>query len=56
MGVGGRFSVLSAVGLVPLAINQIDIRHLLLGARQAKQDTHQILISKNSAYQYALVR
>lgn len=56
LGVGGRFSVLSAVGLVPLAINQIDICRLLSGARQAKQDTHQMLISKNSAYQYALVR
>ena len=35
--VGGRFSVLSPVGLVPLAMAGIDIRTLLAGAREIKQ-------------------
>lgn len=34
-GVGGRFSVLSAVGLVPLALAGIDINELCRGARQS---------------------
>jgi len=32
-GVGGRFSVLSAVGLVPAALTGMDVRSLLAGAR-----------------------
>ena len=35
--VGGRFSVLSTVGLVPLALCGIDIKALLLGAHHVKQ-------------------
>lgn len=37
LNVGGRFSVLSAVGLVPLAIVGVDIDALLSGARRVKQ-------------------
>jgi len=35
--VGGRFSVLSVVGLIPLALCGIDIKALLLGASQVKK-------------------
>lgn len=37
LNVGGRFSVLSAAGLVPLALSGIDIRLLLQGAREVKE-------------------
>ncbi len=36
--VGGRFSVLSTVGLVPLALMGVDIKKLLLGAKNIKDD------------------
>jgi glucose-6-phosphate isomerase len=36
--VGGRYSVLTAVGLVPLAIAGIDVEELLNGALQAQED------------------
>jgi glucose-6-phosphate isomerase len=36
-GVGGRFSVLSVVGLVPLALCGVDIKSLLSGALEVKQ-------------------
>ncbi len=36
-GISGRFSVLSAVGLVPLALVGVDIKALLLGANQIKE-------------------
>jgi glucose-6-phosphate isomerase len=37
-GVGGRYSVFSAVGLAPLALSGIDIVRLLAGAREAQED------------------
>ncbi|MBR3319970.1 glucose-6-phosphate isomerase [Candidatus Saccharibacteria bacterium] len=36
-GVGGRYSVLSPVGLFPLAVSGCDIDRLLVGARQCKE-------------------
>ncbi|MDK2047658.1 glucose-6-phosphate isomerase [Aliarcobacter butzleri] len=45
--VGGRFSVFSAVGLVPLAILGIDIDALLLGAKKVRDD----FFSKGEAYE-----
>ncbi|MDR1296412.1 MAG: glucose-6-phosphate isomerase [Deltaproteobacteria bacterium] len=37
-GVGGRFSVFTAVGLAPLALAGVNIRELLLGAAKATED------------------
>lgn len=54
--VGGRFSVLSNAGLVPLALCGIDIQGLLSGAKSikddffAKNETYQILMTKASHY------
>ena len=48
--VGGRFSVFSAVGLVPLAIVGIDIDALLSGA----EEIHDSFFNKNSAYDRVL--
>lgn len=54
--VGGRFSVLTAVGLLPIAVGGGDIDELMAGANQARQDFSNDDISKNSAYQYAALR
>ncbi len=54
--VGGRFSILTAAGLVPLAIAGIDIKRLIDGARTAQKDCSVMDISRNIAYQYAATR
>ncbi|MCB9498494.1 MAG: glucose-6-phosphate isomerase [Bacillales bacterium] len=50
---GGRYSVLSAVGLLPIASAGIDIDKMLEGARDAFKDLKE---KQNPAYDYALVR
>ncbi|MCO7176029.1 glucose-6-phosphate isomerase [Sporolactobacillus kofuensis] len=54
--VGGRFSVLTAVGLLPIAVSGINIDELMSGARDAQNDFSEPELSKNLAYQYAAVR
>lgn len=54
--VGGRFSVLTPVGLLPIAASGIDIDELMAGAREAQNDYSEPELSKNEAYQYAAVR
>ena len=53
--VGGRFSVLSAVGLLPIAVAGIDIDALMGGARQAMEDLSVDGLD-NPAWQYAAAR
>ncbi|HPG29649.1 MAG TPA: glucose-6-phosphate isomerase [bacterium] len=55
--VGGRFSVLTPVGLLPIAAAGIDIRKLIQGSRDMKKilDTN-LKIENNIAMQYAAVR
>src|SRR3989338_5756632 len=54
--VGGRFSIFSPVGLVPLAIAGIDIKKLISGARRAQQEFTNKEFSANPALQYAAAR
>ncbi|MBM7642867.1 glucose-6-phosphate isomerase [Streptococcus loxodontisalivarius] len=54
--VGGRFSVLTAVGLLPIAASGADITALMNGANVARKDLSSDKISENIAYQYAAVR
>ncbi len=54
--IGGRFSVLTPVGLVPLALAGIDIKGLVHGARVAQQEYSQRDWEHNIAYQYAGAR
>ena len=54
--VGGRFSVLTAVGLLPIAVAGIDIRELMKGARDASKAYKKLPLSENPCYQYAAVR
>lgn len=54
--VGGRFSVLTAVGLLPIAVGGGDINALMEGAAQAEQDLSVDDLENNLAYQYAALR
>lgn len=54
--VGGRYSVLTAVGLLPIAASNIDIDAIMKGAQAAMDDLSVPDISRNPAYQYAAVR
>ena len=53
--VGGRFSVLTAVGLLPIAVAGIDIAELMGGAAQAMNDLS-VGGAENPAWQYAAAR
>lgn len=54
--VGGRFSVLTAVGLLPIAASGADIKALMEGANAARKTYTSDKISENEAYQYAALR
>ncbi|MUK90033.1 glucose-6-phosphate isomerase [Ornithinibacillus sp. L9] len=54
--VGGRFSVLTAVGLLPIAVSGIDVDNMMQGAKQAMNDFSDPSLANNPAYQYAAVR
>lgn len=54
--VGGRYSVLTAVGLLPMAISGIDIKEVMKGAKHAYKDLNESSLEKNGAYQYAVIR
>ena len=53
---GGRYSVLSAVGLLPFAASGINVKKVLEGALQAYNDLNESDIEKNPAYRYAVYR
>ena len=53
--IGGRFSVLTAVGLLPIAASGADIKALMEGANAARKEYSSSKISENEAYQYALL-
>ena len=54
--VGGRYSVLTAVGLLPIATAGIDIDKLMEGARIAQERYNDSNLKYNECYQYAVVR
>lgn len=54
--VGGRFSVMTPVGLFPIACSGIDVREFMKGFKDAKSDFSSSDITKNECYQYAVVR
>ena len=54
--VGGRFSVLTPVGLLPIAAAGIDIEEMMSGAKAAYIDYLEKDVEKNDALKYALVR
>ncbi|WP_294757169.1 glucose-6-phosphate isomerase [uncultured Lactobacillus sp.] len=54
--IGGRYSVLSAVGLLPIAVSGADIDELMKGAADARADYTDTDLSKATPYQYAALR
>ena len=54
--VGGRYSVLTAVGLLPIAAAGIDIDALMQGAADARSELMDTDIDKNACYKYVAVR
>lgn len=54
--VGGRYSVLTAVGLLPIAVSGISIDEMMDGAKKAMLELNEPTLKANPAYQYAAVR
>jgi glucose-6-phosphate isomerase len=54
--VGGRYSVLTAVGLLPIAVSGANIDEMMKGAAQASEEFSESELEDNIAYQYAAVR
>ncbi|MEV5026236.1 glucose-6-phosphate isomerase [Paenibacillus sp. LPE1-1-1.1] len=54
--VGGRYSVLTAVGLLPIAAAGINIESIMQGAADASKEYSNPNLAENEAYQYAAAR
>lgn len=56
LNIGGRFTAMSNVGLLPMAVAGIDIREVVRGARDAQTALRTDGADKNIAYEYACLR
>lgn len=54
--IGGRYSVLTAVGLLPIAVSGVNIEEMMKGAAMARKDFGKSELLENAAYQYAAIR
>jgi len=54
--IGGRFSVITPVGLLPIAVAGIDIDAIMAGLKKAYDDLNTSDLTKNPAYRYAVSR
>lgn len=54
--IGGRFSVLTAVGLLPIAVAGIDIEAMMKGAADGREEYRDVNLDENPCYQYAILR
>lgn len=54
--IGGRYSVLTAVGLLPIAVSGADIKMMMKGAEDAREAFNDTDINKNDCYKYAAIR
>jgi glucose-6-phosphate isomerase len=54
--IGGRYSVLTPVGLLPMAVSGIDIDMVMKGANDAMLEYSNNTVSNNQCYQYATIR
>lgn len=54
--IGGRYSVLTAVGLLPIAVSGISIDQLIAGAQLAQKETSSQNITSNASYYYVALR
>lgn len=54
--IGGRYSVLTPVGLFPLACAGVDVKAMLLGAKIAQDEFNNPDLKENKCYRYAVSR
>lgn len=54
--IGGRYTAISNVGLLPMAVAGINIRELVLGAANMQKELHTGKAEENKAFQYACLR
>lgn len=54
--IGGRFSVLTAVGLLPIAVSGCDIAKVMEGAKKAQDELYDTDLNKNDCYKYVAYR
>ncbi len=54
--VGGRYSVLTAVGLLPIAVSGVEIDELMAGAQRAREELADPDLVANDCYKYAALR
>ena len=54
--IGGRYSVLTAVGLLPMAVAGLDIDKIMKGAMVAKEKYNEENLRYNDCYKYAVAR
>lgn len=54
--IGGRYSVLSAVGLLPMALSGVDYRKVMKGAANIRESFAKLAVTENPAVTYALAR
>ena len=54
--IGGRFSVLTAVGLLPIAVSGADIDKLMEGARAGRETALNAPFEENDSLKYAAIR
>ncbi len=54
--IGGRYSVITPVGLLPISVAGYDIEGFIEGVKEARREFSEENILKNSAYKYAVLR
>lgn len=54
--IGGRYSVITPVGLLPICVAGIDIDAMMTGLKKAYDDLRSDNLAQNPAYQYAVCR
>ena len=54
--IGGRYSVLTPVGLFPLAVAGVDVKAMLKGAQEAQKEFDNPNLKENQCYRYAVSR
>lgn len=54
--VGGRFSIFTPVGLLPIAVSGLDIDQMMKGAKDGREEYSKKDLKNNMAYKYAAVR
>ncbi len=54
--IGGRYSVLTPVGLFPLAAAGVNVKAMLLGAQEARKEFDSTNLKENMCYRYAVSR